>query len=115
MRSGLLFLHRYEASRGGRPERMVSGSDDFTMFLWAPAVGKEPLARMTGHLQLINQVGVVVAGEIEGVSPAVPWHLICSPQETTMGHVLAYLSPQDCCFQKGQKALNVMQHAYLCC
>ena len=40
----------------GRPERLVSGSDDFTMFLWEPSTSKAPLARMTGHMQLINQV-----------------------------------------------------------
>jgi ribosome assembly protein 4 len=48
---------RYEAACGGRPERLASGSDDFTLFLWEPASSAKPLARMTGHLQLINQVG----------------------------------------------------------
>eukprot|EP00854_Cymbomonas_tetramitiformis_P029674 gene29674-36986_t len=47
---------RYDELRGGRPERMVSGSDDFTMFLWEPNEDKKHLARMTGHVQLINQV-----------------------------------------------------------
>ena len=50
---------RYEAARGGRPERLASGSDDFTMFLWEPASSQKPLARMTGHLQLINQVSLL--------------------------------------------------------
>lgn len=27
-------LKRYEAVKGGRPERLITGSDDFTMFLW---------------------------------------------------------------------------------
>ena len=40
----------------GRPERLVSGSDDFTMFLWEPSTSKAPIARMMGHMQLINQV-----------------------------------------------------------
>ena len=40
----------------GRPERLVSGSDDFTMFMWEPSTSKTPVARMTGHMQLINQV-----------------------------------------------------------
>jgi len=31
-------LERYEALRKGQPERLVSGSDDFTLFLWEPAV-----------------------------------------------------------------------------
>ncbi|RHY01842.1 hypothetical protein DYB38_002411 [Aphanomyces astaci] len=29
---------RYDAIRRGQPERLVSGSDDFTLFLWEPAV-----------------------------------------------------------------------------
>jgi ribosome assembly protein 4 len=48
---------RYDEATGGRPERLVSGSDDFTMFLWQPSAGKAHLARLTGHVQLINQVG----------------------------------------------------------
>ena len=39
-----------------QPERLISGSDDFTMFLWEPAEGKKHVARMTGHVQLINHV-----------------------------------------------------------
>lgn len=42
--------------QGQGPERLVSGSDDFTLFLWSPAEDKKPLARMTGHQALINQV-----------------------------------------------------------
>jgi len=49
-------LQRYETACGGAPERLVSGSDDFTMFLWEPSVSKKPLQRLTGHMQLINQV-----------------------------------------------------------
>uniref|UniRef100_A0A183CAW9 WD_REPEATS_REGION domain-containing protein n=1 Tax=Globodera pallida TaxID=36090 RepID=A0A183CAW9_GLOPA len=37
-------------------ERLVSGSDDFTMFLWEPGEKKQPIARLTGHQQLVNQV-----------------------------------------------------------
>lgn len=47
---------RYDLVRGQGPERLVSGSDDFTLFLWFPAEDKKPLARMTGHQALINQV-----------------------------------------------------------
>jgi WD40 repeat protein len=47
---------RYDEATGGRPERLVSGSDDYTMFLWTPSTSKAPLARLTGHVQLINQV-----------------------------------------------------------
>lgn len=37
-------------------EVMVSGSDDFTLFLWKPSSEKQSLARMTGHQQLVNDV-----------------------------------------------------------
>jgi len=43
---------------GGR-ERLVSGSDDFTLFLWDPLAeegGKKPVARMTGHQQAVNHI-----------------------------------------------------------
>jgi ribosome assembly protein 4 len=36
--------------QGSQPERLVSGSDDFTLFLWNPAEGKKHIARMTGEL-----------------------------------------------------------------
>ena len=51
-------LERWSAATGGAAERLVSGSDDFTMFLWAPGGegGKAPIARLTGHVQLINHV-----------------------------------------------------------
>lgn len=49
-------LERYKAATGGKPERLVSGSDDFTMFMWTPGTSKQPLSRMTGHVQLINHV-----------------------------------------------------------
>uniref|UniRef100_A0A4X1T9U8 Notchless protein homolog 1 n=1 Tax=Sus scrofa TaxID=9823 RepID=A0A4X1T9U8_PIG len=49
-------LSRYNLVRGRGLERLVSGSDDFTLFLWSPAEDKKPLARMTGHQALINQV-----------------------------------------------------------
>lgn len=47
---------RYDAVLRGQPERLVSGSDDHTMFLWTPSTSKTHVARMTGHVQLINQV-----------------------------------------------------------
>ncbi|KAK6027050.1 WD domain, G-beta repeat protein [Ostertagia ostertagi] len=50
-------LRRYEEAIkvcGG--ERLVSGSDDFTMFLWNPSESKSAVARLTGHQQLVNQV-----------------------------------------------------------
>ena len=47
---------RYATARGAGGERLVTGSDDHTLFLWEPAKSKAPLARMTGHMQLVNQV-----------------------------------------------------------
>ncbi|CAM9111871.1 unnamed protein product [Ectocarpus sp. 12 AP-2014] len=49
-------LERYNLARGGEPERLVSGSDDFTLFLWNPVDGKKPLARLTGHQQPVNHL-----------------------------------------------------------
>jgi WD40 repeat protein len=39
-------------SAATNPERLVSGSDDFTLFLWEPSDNKKPLERMTGHQQV---------------------------------------------------------------
>jgi len=47
---------RYQEATGGQPERLVSGSDDFTLFLWEPFKSTKPVTRMTGHQQLVNQV-----------------------------------------------------------
>lgn len=44
--------------KGGKPERLVSGSDDFTLFLWEPSVSKKPLSRLTGHQQPIPMVWI---------------------------------------------------------
>jgi ribosome assembly protein 4 len=44
---------RYEKSL---PERLVTGSDDFTLRLWEPATDKREKALMVGHQQLVNQV-----------------------------------------------------------
>lgn len=45
-------------------ERLVSGSDDFTLFLWDPQKEKKPLARLTGHQQLVNDVKFSPDGKI---------------------------------------------------
>jgi len=37
-------------------ERLLSGSDDFTLFLWRPHENTKPLSRMTGHQKIVNQV-----------------------------------------------------------
>lgn len=49
-------LERYEKAKGLDQERLVSGSDDFTLYLWYFSQDKKPRARMTGHQQLVNQV-----------------------------------------------------------
>lgn len=41
---------------GGLSERLVSASDDFTMYLWDPSQGTKPVARMMGHQKQINHV-----------------------------------------------------------
>ena len=77
--------HRYEAARDGRPERLASGSDDFTMFLWEPSTAQKPIARMTGHLQLINQVTAQLAPSVPvHVAAARPWHKL--PPEDLQPH-----------------------------
>lgn len=56
---------RYDAALGHEGvERMVSASDDHTMFLWEPANGKKPLCRMTGHVQPINHVSFSPNGRL---------------------------------------------------
>eukprot|EP00921_Rhytidocystis_pertsovi_P007116 GHVQ01011968.1.p1 GENE.GHVQ01011968.1~~GHVQ01011968.1.p1 ORF type:complete len:512 (-),score=59.55 GHVQ01011968.1:1770-3305(-) len=42
------------AQSGG--ERMLSGSDDLTMFLWNPSTSTKSIARLTGHQKLVNHV-----------------------------------------------------------
>jgi ribosome assembly protein 4 len=37
-------------------ERLVSASDDFTMYLWEPSKSTKPIARMTGHQKQVNHV-----------------------------------------------------------
>eukprot|EP00301_Raphidiophrys_heterophryoidea_P014500 c22923_g1_i1.p1 GENE.c22923_g1_i1~~c22923_g1_i1.p1 ORF type:complete len:534 (-),score=129.76 c22923_g1_i1:160-1761(-) len=49
-------VERYDALKQGKPERVVTGSDDHTLYLWQPSVSKEPIARMTGHQQVVNHV-----------------------------------------------------------
>jgi ribosome assembly protein 4 len=47
---------KYEAFKKNGPERLVSGSDDFTLFLWHPAESKHPIKRLTGHQQAVNHI-----------------------------------------------------------
>jgi ribosome assembly protein 4 len=56
---------RYDAALGHEAlERMVSASDDHTMYLWEPANSKKPLCRMTGHVQPINHVSFSPNGRL---------------------------------------------------
>ncbi|CAO3632865.1 unnamed protein product [Cunninghamella blakesleeana] len=49
-------LARYKQFKGKAHERLVSGSDDFTMFFWEPETSRKPITRMTGHQKLVNHV-----------------------------------------------------------
>lgn len=42
--------------QGKITERLVSASDDFTMYLWDPASSTKPVARMLGHQKAVNHV-----------------------------------------------------------
>lgn len=42
--------------QGKTSERIVSASDDFTMYLWDPSQGTKPVARMLGHQKQVNHV-----------------------------------------------------------
>lgn len=37
-------------------ERLLSGSDDFTIFLWNPSEARKPICRLTGHQKVVNDV-----------------------------------------------------------
>lgn len=37
-------------------ERLITASDDFTMYLWEPLKSARPVHRMTGHQKLVNHV-----------------------------------------------------------
>ena len=60
-------LQRYEKSKGSHNERLVSGSDDFTLYLWDPISKSEPVMRMTGHQQPVNHVinNLIIQNKIE--------------------------------------------------
>ncbi|KAG2263915.1 hypothetical protein Bca52824_070994 [Brassica carinata] len=49
-------LKRYDQAKGKYGERLVSGSDDFTMILWDQSVSDQPKKRLSGHQQLVNHV-----------------------------------------------------------
>lgn len=41
---------------GTLTERLVSASDDFTIFLWTPSTSSKPIARLHGHQKQVNHV-----------------------------------------------------------
>eukprot|EP01114_Cavostelium_apophysatum_P022517 TRINITY_DN8175_c0_g1_i1.p1 TRINITY_DN8175_c0_g1~~TRINITY_DN8175_c0_g1_i1.p1 ORF type:complete len:412 (-),score=73.95 TRINITY_DN8175_c0_g1_i1:241-1476(-) len=45
-------------------ERLISGSDDFTMFMWEPTKSKKSTARLVGHQQVINMVSFSPDGRV---------------------------------------------------
>lgn len=54
-------LQRYKnlkasMTSGDQFEKLVSGSDDFTLILWDPLKTSKQINRLTGHQNLINQV-----------------------------------------------------------
>ncbi|GAA5822245.1 hypothetical protein JCM5353_001543 [Sporobolomyces roseus] len=56
-----LALKRYTTFTSSTPEQLISGSDDHTLFLWAPlnppsSNPKKPVARLTGHQKQVNHV-----------------------------------------------------------
>lgn len=54
--SQAIALERYRTLVGSDGERLVSCSDDFTLFMWKPQQDKSPITRMTGHQQLVNHI-----------------------------------------------------------
>lgn len=57
-------LERYKSVVSHNPERMVSGSDDFTLYMWNPSKEKKSLVRMTGHQAVVNDVKFSPDGRI---------------------------------------------------
>ncbi|KAI1074925.1 YVTN repeat-like/Quino protein amine dehydrogenase [Whalleya microplaca] len=53
------------ATRQGKlVEQIISASDDFTMYLWDPAQGTKPLARLLGHQKQVNHVSFSPDGNL---------------------------------------------------
>lgn len=46
-------LERYNKLKGTSDERLVSCSDDHTLFMWDPVKKSEPVIRLTGHQQQV--------------------------------------------------------------
>ncbi|EMR08850.1 hypothetical protein PNEG_02637 [Pneumocystis murina B123] len=48
---------------GNKGERLVTGSDDFTMYYWNPEESVKPIKRLTGHQNLVNHVSFSPNGQ----------------------------------------------------
>lgn len=55
---------KYTDIVGATGEKLVSCSDDFTLFLWSPQESKSPLVRMIGHQQLVNHIAFSPDGRL---------------------------------------------------
>mmetsp|Transcript_9676 Transcript_9676/g.18434 ORF Transcript_9676/g.18434 Transcript_9676/m.18434 type:complete len:502 (+) Transcript_9676:3-1508(+) len=55
---------KFDKAVVGTRELLVSGSDDFTLFLWDPTQAKKPICRMTGHQQPVNYVSFSPDGRL---------------------------------------------------
>lgn len=49
-------LERYNKLKGNADERLISCSDDHTLFMWDPVKKSEPVIRLTGHQQQVIMV-----------------------------------------------------------
>jgi len=49
-------LERYNKAKGNMDERLVSCSDDQTLYMWDPVKTSKPVVRMTGHQQPVIHV-----------------------------------------------------------
>lgn len=57
MKAKALELYEKAVKLGGNVlERMVTASDDFTMYFWEPLKSGKPVCRMSGHQKLVNHV-----------------------------------------------------------
>eukprot|EP01080_Neovahlkampfia_damariscottae_P003487 gene3487-6136_t len=57
-------LERYNKTLGKQPVRLITGSDDYTLCLWEPENSSKPIARLTGHQGVVNQVSFSPDGRL---------------------------------------------------